>query len=273
MGPGKYLQNGIEADSSQRTVILQSFRTVDVPAWIQVCMQSVRSWAEQSQFGYKFLGDDLLRLVPNWFSNRAASHITVVTDLARLLWAKACLDQETERVIWIDADVLLFDPSQLTIDANLSFAYADEIWCSEDSQHKIRMSRKVNNSVCLFRNNSAGLRHLNRYIDDCLTIVRSQVSIHDHTLIGTRYLTEKDSQKRLPTLQGFGLLSPLILHAVISRDRDVLAAFAKEHEAPLRAANLCNWFRAGSNNQEALSDTVYAECVNSLVQTNGQCLR
>ena len=36
------------------TVVLQSFRTHDVPPWLARCMASVQAWARQEGWGYEF---------------------------------------------------------------------------------------------------------------------------------------------------------------------------------------------------------------------------
>jgi hypothetical protein len=38
-----------------RTVVYQSYRTRDVPAWIATCMHTVRAWAASRGFDYRFI--------------------------------------------------------------------------------------------------------------------------------------------------------------------------------------------------------------------------
>lgn len=254
-------------------VVLQSFRTHDVPGWIQRCMDSVRAWAEQRQFTYEFVGDELLALPPEWFRQKAGRYLNIVTDLGRLLCAREHLADGADRVIWIDADVLVFQPASLNIDPNLSYGYAKEAWCRRDANGRIDVSLKINNAACLFRNNEAGQAHLDRYIDDCLSILRETDRIRDHTLIGTRYLTEKNGENRLPVLNGFGLLSPLVMRSILTPDNEVLEHFGARHEDPIYAANLCNFFRATDKNTSGIADDIYSEVVETLVRTGGRCLR
>ena len=40
-----------------KTVVLQSFRTRDVPEWMRRCLASVEAWARHAGHDYKFVDD------------------------------------------------------------------------------------------------------------------------------------------------------------------------------------------------------------------------
>jgi hypothetical protein len=216
------------------------------------------------------MGDDLLGLVPDWFRQKAGKHITVVTDLGRLLFANQCLQEGFARALWIDADVLIFKPGSLQIDPDLSYAYSREAWIWKDGQGVINASLKVNNSACLFRNDILGRANLEEYIAACLSIMQASASVRDHTLVGTKYLTSLNNQSRLPILQGFGILSPTMMRAVLSADSETLKRFKELHDGPIYGANLCNFFRDTS--RRGIADTAYSDVVQVLMQTEGRLL-
>jgi len=253
------------------TIVLQSFRAYDVPEWIKRCMESVRQWAEGERFRYQFAGDELLALAPDWFRQKAGGYTTVITDLARLLCIRQYLAKGADRVLWIDADVVIFRPDSLKIDPELSYAYSKEIWCWKDKKGGIQTLVKINNAACVFRNTMAGLSHLNEYIDHCLSTVEQTQKIADHTLIGTRHLTAQGFAN-LPVLPGFGLLSPTVMNAILTGDDEVLSRFAQQHAGPVCAANLCNFFRSRSAFADRIEDDVYSAVVDKLLQTSGECL-
>jgi hypothetical protein len=253
------------------TIVLQSFRAYDVPEWIKRCMHSVRQWGKGQRFCYRFVGDELLGLPPDWFRQKAGRYTTVITDLARLLCIRQYLAGGADRVLWIDADVVIFRPDSLRIDPELSYAYAKEIWCWKDENGGIQTLLKINNAACVFRNTTDGLAHLNEYIDHCLSTVEQTRKIADHTLIGTRHLTAQGFT-RLPVLPGFGLLSPAVMNAILTGDNEVLARFAQQHDGPVCAANLCNFFRSKSALAERIGDDVFSAVVDKLLETSGQCL-
>ena len=234
-------------------------------------MESVRRWAEGQQFCYQFVGDELLALAPDWFREKAGCYTTVITDLARLLCIRHYLAGGADRVLWIDADIVIFRPESLKIDPGLSYAYSKEIWCSKDNKGGIQTLLKINNAACLFRNTTAGLAHLDEYIDHCLSTVEQTQKIGDHTLIGTRHLTAQGFS-RLPVMPGFGLLSPTVMNAILTGDNEVLARLAQQHGDPICAANLCNFFRSRNAFAERIGDDVFAAVVARLIETSGQCL-
>ena len=69
------------------TLVVQSFRQTDVPAWISLCMQTVRDWASLHHMSYRFVGDELFGLLPEWVRQKAAHEITVLSDLAKIDWS------------------------------------------------------------------------------------------------------------------------------------------------------------------------------------------
>jgi hypothetical protein len=234
-------------------------------------MESVRRWAEGQQASYQFVGDELLGLAPEWFRQKAGRYTTIITDLARLLCIRQFLSAGADRVLWIDADVIIFRPDSLRIDPDLSYAYSKEVWCLKDEKHEIKTLLKINNAACLFRNTTASLTHLNQYIDHCLSTVEQTEKIADHTLIGTRHLTAQGFT-RLPVLPGFGLLSPTVMNAILTGDNEVLARFTQQHDGPICAANLCNFFRSKNAFADRIEDKVYSAVMDKLLETSGQCL-
>ena len=82
-----------------KTIVLQSFRTLDKPRWIARCLESVVEWARSSGFEYEYLNDDLFEMAPGWVRRRCAGNIYAVTDVCRLTWLRSKLDAGYDRVI------------------------------------------------------------------------------------------------------------------------------------------------------------------------------
>jgi hypothetical protein len=99
-----------------KTIVYQSYRTQQVPPWITTCMGTVRAWADQQGFDYRFYDDGFFEYAPQWFRDKAQHGICPVTDLARLVVARELLAQGYERTVWVDADLLVFAPEQLRLD-------------------------------------------------------------------------------------------------------------------------------------------------------------
>ena len=63
---------------SNHTLVYQSFRTENVPQWIEACLSSVKQWAHAHQFEYCFLGDEIFDLLPNWFRDKVGYYDSLV---------------------------------------------------------------------------------------------------------------------------------------------------------------------------------------------------
>ena len=54
-----------------QTIVYRYYRTQQVPAWISTCMDTVRAWAEQQGFDYRFHDDAFHGYAPPWFRDKA----------------------------------------------------------------------------------------------------------------------------------------------------------------------------------------------------------
>ena len=107
-------------------IVYQSYRDEDVPPWIETCLASVRAWSEANAWDYRMFHDEALDLVPDWFRRKAEGRLPVVSDLARLLLARDLLATGYRRVVWVDADVLLFDGAAVVWNNAASAAFGGE---------------------------------------------------------------------------------------------------------------------------------------------------
>lgn len=254
------------------TIVVQSFRNRDVPVWIERCLSTIRHWATQSQFQYRIIGDEFFDLVPPWYRRKAGRYLTVVTDLARLLLARKCLGEGYARVVWVDADVVVFNPRGLSLDPGLSYGYCREVWVKKNRSQGLSAFLKINNAACLFRDDPAASRHLDDYIGACTSLVAGLARIRDHTEVGTKLLTSWDRERALPILKGFGLINPVIMQALLTSDTETLKLFMEWQHGPLYAANLCNFFRAGGGGDRGIKDEVYSAVLDKLLEGEGSLL-
>lgn len=78
-------------------------------------MQSAREWAKSNHYDYRFYDDSLFDYAPDWFRKKADHHPCPVTDLARLVVARQLLTEGYDRTVWMDADMLIFDPKSMKL--------------------------------------------------------------------------------------------------------------------------------------------------------------
>ena len=150
------------------TLIYQSYRTQGVPGWIDRCLESVRQWAKARGYRYEFVDDRIFELVPGWYRRKAGEHVTILTDLARLELARRYLAEGLDRVIWIDADVLVFDPEAFDIAPDRHYAFCREVWVTGE-EGRLKQRNHVNNAVAMFARDNA---FLDFYIHACQAIVQ-----------------------------------------------------------------------------------------------------
>src|SRR5690606_10192062 len=114
------------------TLVIQSCGARGRTGWLAACMDSVRHWAAARGYGYEFVGDEIFGKVPPWYLEKVADRRPVATDYARLaLLHEALHEGRADRVIWLDADVLVFDPT-LELDCRATCAFGQELWVQED---------------------------------------------------------------------------------------------------------------------------------------------
>ena len=90
-----------------RSVVFQSFRTADVSPWQERCLRSVREWASSRGVEYRFVDDSFFERCPAWYREKVHADKLLMSDLARLIVARELHDEGFERVVWVDADLLV----------------------------------------------------------------------------------------------------------------------------------------------------------------------
>ena len=246
-----------------KVAVYQSYRTRHVPAWIEACMGSVKSWAAASGFDYHFMGDELFALAPDWFRAKAGAEICPVTDLARLVAAKNLMARGYDLTIWVDADVLVFKPGNMKLVLTQGFAFCHEIWASADESGAAKIQHRVNNSVTVFSRHNV---HLDFFIDSGLQIA-NQLTVLGKLDIGTHFLSKLRHILPFPLIENVGMFSPPIMADIAQGEQRFLPALAKELPLPLACANLCASLQdqpiPGFSTDAAIYEAVVEACLSS----------
>lgn len=219
-----------------KTVVFQSYRTHDVPDWIARCLASVKQWALGQGHDYHFADDAFLALAPDWYRAKAGAGICPVADLARLLLARQLLSRGYDLAIWIDADVLVFNPDAFELVLPQGFAFTHEIWVYAGPTGAPVVEHNVNNSLTLFARQNM---HLDFFIDACLRIARDRAQL-GKCAVGTNFLTSLRRILPFPLVQVAATLSPPLLREIATGDgTDFLALHGRELTRDAACANLC----------------------------------
>jgi hypothetical protein len=251
-----------------RTVVYQSFRTHDVPAWISRCLETVKSWAAGQGFVYRFYGDEMFGYAPGWYREKVADHVLLVSDLARLEIAKELLNQGYERTIWVDADVVVFAPRRFVIDVREEFSFCREVWLGRDQEGGIAVSSRVANAVSVFVQQN---HFLDFYIHACLTRIRHKTNVN-RLDAGTDLLSRLHKLVPFPLIETVGLFSPLMHRSVQENRHRLLRAYMQEVGRPLYAANLCGSLCNHTFGGFLLDAGVYDAVIDVLLRTRGEVI-
>lgn len=217
-----------------KTVVLQSFRTQNVPAWMTRCMASVRDWAARRGYDYEILGDEIFALCGDDYLAAVGDDKRAITNLARLELVRMRLAADCERAIWLDADIFVFAPDRLTIDIETGYAFGREAWVWLDHAGRPQTRSSVHNAALVFTRGQPDLDFLIAAIRHIACTRKVGQSLQ----LGVGLLSGLQFSLRFPLLDGVGVFSPAVLEALAREDEVVLSALAAAQDAEIHAANL-----------------------------------
>ncbi|MEO1610743.1 MAG: hypothetical protein AAFU55_00045 [Pseudomonadota bacterium] len=241
-----------------KTILLQSHKPPPWPRWIERCVDSAAAWARRRSIPSLFLNDELFEDLPPEFLRLTAGDVLPRTDIGRLLWMRRLHDEGWERVIWLDADVLVFD-DRLAFDGD---AVGKEAWVTGGGAGAPCVTRKVNNCVLCF---DAGSAHLARYLDACLARAASLTGPPGRMAFGPDLMTELHLTRSFPLHPDVAMFSPRVLEALAAGGGPALDAHQSAWGGAPMAANLC---ASLSDNEEVID-----VAVDRLLSTRGAASR
>jgi len=252
-----------------QTLVIQSYRTRDVAAWISACLRSVQAWAAAAGYRYEFVDDRLFDYAPAWVRERCGKQLLPITDVARMYLLRERLAHGWDRVIWVDADVLVFAPERFNLDGDAPYALCQELWLRVDAAGDIQTQEKVNNAVMLLTRGQA-------LLDFWIFAVEEILRAHAPHEIGpltasTQFFTDLATIMPLRVLRNVGLLSPPVV-----RDLGEGGALAREWNRrfghPIGAANLCASLQDRPTAGAVVGAAEMQRAVDALLRTRGRIL-
>jgi hypothetical protein len=217
-----------------KTVVLQSFRTADVPVWMERCMASVRAWAALQGYDYEFMDDRIFDLCGADYLAQVGDNKRSITNLARLELIRLRLAGEYERAIWLDADTFIFAPAAFRMDINSGYAFSREVWVTRDKAGRILVEDRVHNASCVF---TRGQSDLDFFIRTARYIAATR-QIRESFQVGVKLLSGLQYPLGFRLLQDCAMASPDILQALATGDDGLIALLARGHAHPIHAANI-----------------------------------
>lgn len=223
------------AQASGTTVVFQAWVGPRPPRFIERCVATTAAWARSRGFDYRMLGDEFFDVLPGWYRESMASHIVQQTDLARLRYARDVLVAGAARAVWIDADVLVFDPEAFELVAPDGFALCREAWM-QPGEGGIASLFAVNEAVVV-----ADFVHplLDYLIWAHEALVRDRPKDVRRFGTGTAMLTAVHRATPIPLLTNVAMMNPLMLREIARGDAGpVTREYVRRHGYPTQAANL-----------------------------------
>jgi hypothetical protein len=248
------------------TVVFQSFRTQNVPHWIGRCLETAKHWAQLRGYDYHFLDDRFFDYVPQKYRAKTDNKI-LLSDFARLIVSRELLSKGYARTVWIDADVVVFDPDSWHLPTLENYYFSHELWPTPQA-NGVRLDFRANNAVMVF---SRGNSFLDFYIDSCHRILSSNAELKNWH-IGVRFLTGLRAVCPLPLLMNIGMLGQDILADLVRGPKHLLSNYIRAMGEPLVAANLCGSVTGMSVGDFVITDKVMEEIVEGCIATKGQIL-
>jgi len=233
-----------------KTVVYQSFRTKDVPSWIEACLESVRQWAKLRGFDYRFYDDRFFDLVPAELRPRASAFKCLLADYARLVAARDLLTEGYERAIWVDADALVFAPTAFDIALTHGYAFSREVWLDRVTLGAPQFKLAVNNAVSVFCRDE---KIIDFALDAANGILRNDQPL-EPVSIGTDFLSKLQNAYHFPLLTEVGILGSEMAQRYLANDGRFLTAYLRYQTSPVYAANLCLSKHSGGGGSEAVFD-------------------
>jgi len=243
------------------TLVIQSHRSPLPYSWIEHCIESVRRWSSLNQFDYQFLNDELFEFMPGDLLHKAGDQRVIASDLARLILLQEKLVSGYERVVWLDADFLIFDPENFVL-PNESYAVGREVWVQYDRENNLKVYKKVHNAFLMFRK---GNTFLPFYTETAERLLRQNEGGIPPQFIGPKLLTALHNVSQLPVMEVAGMLSPLVVKDIVAGGGPSLALFAAESPSPVSGTNLC----ISSCDRGELAGTELEKLVSILLSNSG----
>lgn len=231
-------------------------------------MDSVKAWCRENQFEYLFLDDSLFDYLDPALMQKLKQQKVIATDIARLYAIREGL-HKFDRVLWFDADFLIFAPNDFLLPNQTAlpegYMLGREVWvqAKANQPNKLKANVKVHNAFLLFdRQNSFldfYLEHAERLVNKCEGPMPPQ-------FVGPKLLTALHNTVVCPVLETAGMLSPLVIDDLLADTSQCCALnlMKKRSVQPIAGANLCY----SLSNQNNRSDKDILRLVEQLLSEN-----
>ncbi len=217
------------------TIIIQSNATA-APGIVTRATETVRAWADQNGFDYRFKNDDLFDLVPAQVIDAAGPRKQMAADIARLAWMQRLLDAGADKVVWLDADIYVFRPDRLSVDAPAGVTFGREHWVQPDKTGRLKLFNNIHNAFLVFT--PEGRTTLDFYREQAERILLRAGPDVPPQLVGPKLLTALNNVVGFPLNGGVGMASPRVIDDLANGGGAAWELMLAAHGDDLAALNL-----------------------------------
>jgi hypothetical protein len=243
-----------------KTLIIQSYRTRDVPSWIARCLSSVRAWAETRGYDHRLTDDSVFSLCGDEYLAQVGDNKRSITNLCRLELIKLALAEGYERAIWMDADILVFAPDRLDFAPTQRISFPRETWLAPSSGPRWTIRLTLNNCVVVCPRGDPDLDLIIQ-----ATRHRARHPVTDNLQVGVELVRGLHSFMMFPLLSNVGMFSNHTVMAIGEDREEAIHLQAIHHGTPVYAANLC----ASDHLSPVVPETVAHTAIDRLERTAG----
>ena len=220
-----------------KTLVIQSHKKDTQHTWLRLTLESVRAWSSLRGHDYRFFGDEIFEPLPSWFREKFVGMGAQCSDLARLLMIQKQLANGYERVVWADADLLVFRPKDLSVPLVNDSVFGYETWVDKDSKGKLRHWGHLHNAFMVFAKGSVVLPYLIYSIQSIAR--RIDKNKFSPQTFGPKLLGALHSISQFEVQPDVGALSPLVAKDVLDGGGEALNLFQRVQSQAPTALNLC----------------------------------
>lgn len=217
------------------TLVIQSHRDPPPFAWLGRCLDSVAVWARANGYDYRMLGDEMFGLLPAELRERLATRPVVGSDLARLRLLQSGLDEGYRRVVWCDADWLIFRPRDFVL-PGADFALGREVWIQNDDSGGLKSYFRVHNACLVF---ARGNTFLDFYAATAERLLRLNEGPMPPQFVGPKLLSALHNIAHFPVMEQAAMLSPPVMRDLLAGGGEALDLFREKSPESPAGANLC----------------------------------
>ena len=199
-------------------------------------MAGVKQWAENNGFEYNCLGDEVFDVLPTGYRQKLEGRGPILTDLARLIHARAALQEGYEAVVWCDSDTLVIEPDwQPTIPSHSIFG--QELWLQRDKAGRLEIRKQPHNAYFMFTASSPVLDFLIHTVESI--IHRADPAHIAPQMVGPKLLKALNTFADFDLEPSAGAMSPLLSESLLKDQSEITSYFKAAQPTAPKLINLC----------------------------------